>query len=133
MFGGILASIVLLAVAFGMLKLKTEEFDKSMMFGAIGCILLLWVIPWGMLVIIPIALILSIASPASREEWSKYKNRRIAMSIVLILLLNLFAFYPVSEPEGAEQWGKPIATENPHAAAWPASEQYTWFYDGAVE
>ena len=54
------------------------------------------------------------------------------MSIVLILLLNLFAFYPVSEPEGAEQWGNPIATENPHAAAWPASEQYTWFYDGAV-
>ena len=77
MFGGILASIVLLAVTFGMLKLKTEEFDKSMMFGAIGCILLLWVIPWGMLVIIPIAIILSIASPASREEWIKYKNRRI--------------------------------------------------------
>ena len=72
---------------------------------------------------IPIAIILSIASPASREEWSKYKNRRIAMSIVSILLLNLFAFYPVSEPEGAEQWGNPIATENPHAAAWPASEQ----------
>ena len=132
MFGGILSSIVLLAVTFGMLKLKTEEFDKSMMFGAIGCILLLWVIPWGMLVIIPIAIILSIASPASREEWSKYKNRRIAMGIVLILLLNLFAFYPVSEPEGAKQWGNPIATENPHAAAWPASEQYTWFYDGAV-
>ena len=128
MFGGILASIVLLAVTFGMLKFKTEEFDKSMMFGAIGCIMLLWVIPWGIMVIIPIAIILSIASPASREEWSKYKNRRIAMSIVLILLLNLFAFYPVSEPEGAEQWGNPIATENPHAAAWPASEQYTWVF-----
>ncbi len=28
--------------------------------------------------------------------------------------------------------GNPIATENPHAPSWPASEQYTWFYDGAV-
>lgn len=132
MFGGILASIVLLAATFGMLKFKSEDFDKSMMYGATGCVLLLWIIPWGMFVIIPIAIILSVASPAAREEWSKYKNRRFAMSIVLILLLNSFAFYPVSEPEGAEEWGNPIATENPHAAAWPASEQYTWFYDGSV-
>ena len=131
-FGGILASIVLVATLFGMLKFKSEDFDKSMMYGALGCILLLWIIPWGLFVIIPLGLVLSIASPAARAEWNAFKNRRIAISIVLILLLNSFALYPVSEPEGAEEWGNPIATENPHAAAWPASEQYTWFYDGAV-
>ena len=131
-FGGILASIVLVASLFGMLKFREEDFDKSMMYGVSGCVLLLWIIPWGLFVIIPLTLALSIASPAAREEWSRFKNRRIAISIVLILLLNSFAFYPVSEPEGAEQWGNPIATENPHAAAWPASEQHTWFYDGAV-
>ena len=132
MFGGILASIVLVATLFGMLKFKAEDFDKSMMYGGLGCILLLWIIPWGLFVIIPLGLVLSIASPAARAEWNAFKNRRIAISIVLILLLNSFALYPVSEPEGAEEWGNPIATENPHAAAWPASEQYTWFYDGAV-
>ena len=131
-FGGILASIVLVATLFGMLKFKSEDFDKSMMYGALGCILLLWIIPWGLFVIIPLGLVLSIASPAARAEWNAFKNRRIAISIVPILLLNSFALYPVSEPEGAEEWGNPIATENPHAAAWPASEQYTWFYDGAV-
>tara|TARA_B100001996_G_scaffold374701_1_gene353678 strand:- start:981 stop:1790 length:810 start_codon:yes stop_codon:yes gene_type:complete len=131
-FGGILASIVLVATLFGMLKFKSEDFDKSMMYGTLGCILLLWIIPWGLFVIIPLGLVLSIASPAARLEWSTFKNRRIAICIVLILLLNSFALYPVSEPEGAEEWGNPIATENPHAAAWPASEQYTWFYDGAV-
>ena len=47
-------------------------------------------------------------------------------------MLNSLGFYPVSEPSAPEEWGKPLFTENPDAAAWPASEQYTWFYDGAV-
>ncbi len=88
MFGGILASIVLVATLFGMLKFKSEDFDKSMMYGALGCILLLWIIPWGLFVIIPLGLVLSIASPAARLEWSTFKDRRMAISMVLILLLN---------------------------------------------
>jgi hypothetical protein len=131
-FGGILASFVLVAAMFGMLKWKSEIFDKSMMIGVLISILLLWVIPWGILVIIPLILGLSIASPAAREEWSKFKNRRIAIGIILLLMLNSLGFYPVSEPSAPEEWGKPLFTENPDAAAWPASEQYTWFYDGAV-
>ncbi len=50
----------------------------------------------------------------------------------MIIILNSFAFYPVSTPVGAEEWGNPISTENPHASSWPASEQYTWLHDGAV-
>ena len=33
MLGGIVASIVLVAALFGMLKFKSESFDKSMMYG----------------------------------------------------------------------------------------------------
>ena len=132
MFGGILASVVLVAAMFGMLKWKSEIFDKSMMIGVSISILLLWVIPWGILVICPLILALSFASPAAREEWSKFKNRRIAIGIIFLLMLNSLGFYPVSEPSAPEEWGKPLFTENPDAAVWPASEQYTWFYDGAV-
>jgi len=131
-FGGILASVALVATLFGLLKFKSENFDKYMMYGVFLCVLLLWIIPWGLFVIIPLALALSVISPAARAEWSEFKNRRISIGIVIIILLNSFALYPVSEPEGAEEWGNPIATENPHAASWPASEQYTWFYDGSV-
>ena len=132
MFGGILASIVLVAALFGMLKWKSESFDKSMMYGLSISVLMLWIIPWGTFVIIPLVIVLSLISPAAREEWNTFRNRRIAIAIVFIILLNSFAFYPVSEPTAPEEWGNPIATENPHAAAWPTSEQYTWFYDGAV-
>lgn len=132
MFGGLLASVVLVAALFGMLKWKAEEFDKTTMYVLSSGVILLWIIPWGMFVIAPLLVLLSLASPAAREEWGRFKNRRIAIGIVLVLLLNMFALYPVSQPEGAEQWGEPISTENPHAASWPASEQYNWYYDGAV-
>ena len=132
MLGGIVASIVLVAALFGMLKFKSESFDKSMMYGLSFSVVMMWIIPWGIFIIGPLVLALSVISPAARSEWINYQNRRIAIGIVFVILLNSFAFYPVSEPEGPEEWGNPIATENPHAAVWPASEQYTWFYDGAV-
>ena len=117
MFGGILASVVLVAAMFGMLKWKSEIFDKSMMIGVSISILLLWVIPWGILVICPLILALSFASPAAREEWSKFKNRRIAIGIIFLLMLNSLGFYPVSEPSAPEEWGKPLFYDNPDAAA----------------
>ena len=132
MLGGVIASLVIIAAVYGMLKFRAEDFDKTMMFGLIAFIALLWVVPWGIIVLIPLILVVSFSSPAAREDWAKYKNRRIAVGIIVVLLLNSFGFYPVSEPEAPSEWGNPIATENPHAPAWPASEQYTWFYDGAV-
>lgn len=132
MIGGILASIVLVAALFGMLKWRSEEFDKNLMISISVCIVLLWVIPWGVFLIFPVALAISYASPAGREEWKLFRKRRIAVSLALVLILNLFAFYPVSTPVGAEEWGEPISTENPYASSWPASEQHNWLYDGAI-
>ena len=82
-----------------------------MMIGVSISILLLWVIPWGILVIIPLILGLSFASPAAREEWSKFKNRRIAIGIILLIMLNSLGFYPASEPSAPEEWGKPLFTK----------------------
>ena len=132
MLGGIIASLVIIAALFGMLKFRADDFDKAMMFGLVAFIALLWIVPWGLFILIPLILLVSFSSPAAREEWTKFKNRRIAIGIIVVLSLNSFGFYPVSEPEAPSQWGNPIATENPHAPAWPASEQHTWFHDGAV-
>ena len=131
MFGGLLASVVLLAALYGMLKWKAEEFDITTLISLSVGVLLLWLIPWGIITIIPLALAISFASPAGREEWIRFKNRRIAVSLVMLLILNMFAFYPVSTPEGPDEW-ELISVENPHASVWPASEQYTWYSDGAV-
>jgi len=130
--GGIIASLVIIAALFGMLKFRADDFDKAMMFGLVAFIALLWIVPWGLFILIPLILLVSFSSPAAREEWTKFKNRRMAIGIIVVLSLNSFGFYPVSEPEAPSQWGNPIATENPHAPAWPASEQHTWFHDGAV-
>jgi hypothetical protein len=132
MLGGVLASIAIVATLFGILKWKSDEFDKTAMAGLSIGVLLLWLIPWGIFTIIPVILAISFISPAGREEWIKFRNRRVAISLVLLVLLNSFAFYPVSTPIGADEWGDPIATENPHASAWPASEQHTWLHEGAV-
>lgn len=131
-FGSILASAVLVAALFGILRWRSEDFDKNLMISLSVCIALLWVIPWGIFVIFPVALAISFASPAGRKDWEQFKKRRIAVSLILVIILNSFAFYPVSTPVGAEEWGEPISTENPYASPWPASEQYTWLYDGAV-
>lgn len=130
--GGIIATVVLLAALFGMLKWRVEEFDRTSLISLSIGIMMLWIIPWGMFIIIPLALAISFVSPAGREEWSRFKNRRIAISLVLLIILNSFALYPVSTPEAPPEWGEPITTENPHAAAWPASEQFTWLHDDAV-
>tara|TARA_X000001036_G_scaffold211345_2_gene198468 strand:+ start:123 stop:962 length:840 start_codon:yes stop_codon:yes gene_type:complete len=131
-FGGIIASVVLMAALYGILKWRSEQFDKTAMISLSVGVLLLWFVPWGFFVIVPVTIIISFVSPASREEWSLFRNRRIAASLVLLVILNSFAFYPVSTPVGAEEWGDPIFTENPDASAWPASEQYTWIYDDAI-
>ena len=131
-FGGIIASVVLVAALYGILKWRAEKFDRTTMISLSIGVLFLWIVPLGILVIVPIAIIISVLSPAGREEWALFRNRRIAASLVLLIIMNSFALYPVSTPVGAEEWGKPIFTENPEASSWPASEQYTWLYDGAI-
>ena len=132
MLGGIVSTVFLLVAVLVMFRIKSEEFDKL---GYICCslgIILLWVVPWGVFTILPIFLIISFASPAGREEWTTHKKRRSAILLATLLLLNISALYPVSQPSGPEQWGNPIATENVNAGFWPASEQYTWLHEGAA-
>ena len=68
--GGIIATVVLLAALFGMLKWRAEEFDRTSLISLSIGIMMLWIIPWGMFIIIPLALAISFVSPAGREEWS---------------------------------------------------------------
>lgn len=132
MFGGILASLLLFIALFGALRWKATIFDKTAMIVLSISITLLWIIPWGIFVIAPIALVFSMISPAARQEWNDFKKRRTLTAILLVVILNVAAFYPTAIPEGPSEWGDPIATENPHAPSWPASKQYTWYYDEAV-
>ena len=132
MLGGILTSLLLFVALFGALRWKATIFDKTAMIVLSISILMLWIIPWGIFVIAPIALTISIVSPAGRQEWTDFKKRRILTAILLVAILNISALYPTAIPEAPSEWGPTIATENPHASSWPASEQYTWYYDEAV-
>ncbi len=132
MIGGVLTSAALVGAIFAGCKWKAEVFDKSTMVALIIGVVCLWFVPWGVIVLAPFALLVSVLSPAGRLEWSQFRKRRIITVLILLLVLNSSGFYPVSTPKGAPQWGEPIATENPHAPVWPESEQHTWLYDGAV-
>ena len=104
MLGGIIASLVIIAALFGMLKFRADDFDKAMMFGLVAFIALLWIVPWGLFILIPLILLVSFSSPAAREEWTKFKNRRIAIGIIVVLSLNSFGFYPVLDIRLTSVW-----------------------------
>ena len=74
MLGGVLASVVLVAALFGILKWRSEEFDRTTMISLSVGVLLLWIIPWGIFIIIPIALGISLSSPAGRDESVSYTH-----------------------------------------------------------
>ena len=59
MLGGIIASLVIIAALYGMVKFRADDFDKTMMFGLVAFIALLWVVPWGIFVLIPLTLVVS--------------------------------------------------------------------------
>ncbi len=128
-----LVATVLLGLAiFAMYKIRSSKFDKTGFVSCLIAIILLWIVPWGLFVIVPIFILLSVVSPAARNEWAEHKKRRVSIILASIFLLSMFAFYPVTLPQGADEWGTPVATENTNSGIWPASEQYTWLYDGAA-
>ena len=88
--------------------------------------LLLWVVPSGLLLVLPGMLALSVASPAARAAWSEHRNERALVIGVALLCLGASALLPVASPTSPEAWGQPLFTENPHAPVYPASHQYTW-------
>ena len=107
-------------------------FNYREVFGPMGLeflaisLLLIWVVPYGILVIAPIGLILSVLSPAGRIAWSQTRTPRLLVCVLLISMIMLGSLAPIAQPKSPESWGEPLMTENPNAPLWPASEQYTW-------
>ena len=58
MLGGIIASLVIIAALYGMVKFRADDFDKTMMFGLVAFMHYLGS-PWGIFVLIPLTLVVS--------------------------------------------------------------------------
>lgn len=94
--------------------------------------LMMWIVPAGALFALPLMLILSVLSPAAREEWMDHRAPRLLALGVAVVCLVATGFLPVAQPPAPEEWGQPLFTENPHAPIYPASQQYTWVTNDIV-
>ena len=85
MFGGVITTLLLLALVAGLViynkkKIESEgrDFDRNEIIGEYGIevlaisILLLWIVPWGLFIIIPVILLISSVSPAGRHSWKQF-------------------------------------------------------------
>lgn len=147
MLGGIIYSAGLIVAIIVVIYIQYRGFAKQQeiiegetsivfnyrdVFGPMGLeflglsIILIWIVPYGVLVIAPLGLILSILSPAGRITWAQTKVPRTMVCVFLISMIMLGSLAPVSQPKSPDSWGNPLLTENPNAPLWPASQQYTW-------
>lgn len=113
----------------------TSYLGKGALKAFIVAILMLWLMPYGAIIIIPIFVLVSLISPASRNEWKNYGKIRLKMISGLLIILLLGGFVPISQPISPDEWGQPYFIENPNAPIYPASQQYTWVFtpnDGVV-
>jgi hypothetical protein len=94
--------------------------------------LCMWVLPGGILLAVPLAIGVSLVSPAGREAWREHRTPRMLTVGVAVLFLTASGLLPVDSPVAPEDWGQPLFTENPHAPPFPASEQYTWLTNDVV-
>ena len=92
----------------------------------IGCVIFLWIVPYGIMVILPVVLILSTISPAGRVAWKEFGNIRAYAAVSMVVVLLMGGFVPTSQPISPDEWGEPLFTENPNAPIYPAGKQYTW-------
>ena len=139
MLGGVITTLLLLVAIVGLVlfnKKKSEsngqDFDRNDIIGEYGietlviCILLLWIVPWGILIILPVILLISLVSPAGRVSWQQFTRLRIYVVISLCMILFAGGFVPASEPISPSEWGEPLLNENPNAPIYPSGSQYTW-------
>ena len=139
MFGGVITTLLLFALVAALIlynkrktQLEGQDFDRNEIIGEYGIetlifsILLLWIIPWGLFIVMPLVLLLSLASPAGRQSWRQFNKSRIYVALSLCMLLFAGGFVPVSEPISPSQWGEPLLKENPNAPIFPSGSQYTW-------
>ena len=139
-FAGLVLAIILVIYLqyrkFAEEQANNEEtpiiFNYREVFGPMGLeflilsLVLIWIVPYGILVIAPIGLVLSALSPAGRIAWSKTKTPRMMVCVFLVCMIMLGSLAPISQPKSPDSWGNPLLTENPNAPIWPASQQYTW-------
>ena len=92
----------------------------------IGSILLLWIVPWGIIVVFPVALLISIISPAGRQSWQQYGKIRAYLITAILVITFASGFVPAPQPIAPDKWGSPLLEENPNAPLYPAGKQYTW-------
>ena len=137
MIMSLITSVMLIGVMFAIVSIKNkldddEQISVKSAFGdkglemLIGCIVLMWIIPYGLIIIIPSALILSILSPAGRNSWRDYGKIRAYTIASMLLIVLLSGFAPTPSPKSPEVWGDPLFSENPNAPIYPAGQQYTW-------
>jgi len=111
---------------------QSEDFHYSQIIGQYGIessvigIILLWLVPWGIIIILPVLILLSVLSPAGRETWKEFTKIRIYFVCSLLVVVLAGGFIPASEPISPEEWGEPLLKENPNAPLYPSGNQYTW-------
>ena len=123
-------------IALWWLRRSLEADDPNhsprIIFGPLGLetallgLVLLWLVPWGLLLLLPLILVLSVLSPAGRQDWRDHKKARITLCLCVVAMIVLGGSVPVQEPIAPESWGEPLLKENPNAPIYPASQQYTW-------
>jgi len=137
MLVSVIISLLMVAVLFLLVYILNRiegegKFEFRLAYGDKGlemlilCVLMLWLIPWGVLIVLPSALTLSVLSPAGRESWHKFGKIRVYAIICMIVVLLIGGFAPTSNPRSPSEWGQPLFTENPNAPLYPAGQQYTW-------
>jgi len=136
--GSVLVSLSMVAVVYALVYLKhryssdDSELDYRNAYGQygleflMGCVIFLWIVPYGILVILPLVLILSTISPAGRASWKEFGKIRAYAAVSMVVVLLMGGFVPTSEPKSPDEWGEPLFTENPNAPIYPAGKQYTW-------
>ena len=123
---------VLFSIVYFLKRNETEgKVEYRLAYGDKGLemlivsVVMLWVIPWGILVVLPLALLLSALS-AGRESWQEFGKIRTYAIISMIIILLVGGFAPTSPPKSPSEWGEPLFTENPNAPLYPSGQQYTW-------
>ena len=139
MFGGVITTLSLFGLIIGLTlyqkkKIESEgqDFDKDNILGEYGIetllisIFLLWIVPWGIIIILPVVLLISLISPAGRHSWKQFSRTRIYVVLSLCMILFAGGFIPAPEPISPSEWGEPLLKENPNAPVFPSGNQYTW-------
>ena len=137
MIASVVVSLLMIAVLFIIPRIFNRLFDDEEIsyveaFGENGFhallagVILLWFIPFGILIIFPVAILLSILSPAGRQSWHHFGRIRIYAIASMMVILMLGGLAPTADPRAPQSWGEPLFDENPKAPLYPSGKQFTW-------